>query len=698
MHFARFIIFVVSATFAYNLQASWDYEVSRGKSAPPGYVEFGLFQRNVDTKKGSFSVASVTTSVYEKSGKEPKTEDALAKKIETLIPNLSWKKKIYKGVHFYTAYVEQDFRYYKMMVKDQGDKRIITMATIRQPYVAGIAIETEYLQRVFLKAQLEKPKGGKKKTALIWENFLTEAQAQMDFSRFKDLAEGWFTQMQRDLAPFRDAARSVAGDARSFVSNVDKRAGEAIGAVNKAGTSLDRAGEKVDAARLQFKESTDKINATARAGIASFDSGIEKFGKIGDEANENWATTNEIVKRFSDPAKVRKLAFNAAIGGLAATAVYDIGKGVGTALVGWIADAAWTGIKALWREITQQLSPEQWNKISKRAIEAEAEAEKQMKKINDLKQKIAMTGMAWSKLRNQDAPINLVTDMSANVVGLQAKKRRLESKLADGTLNDSGFHSCTHEVVSLNKQIFALEQLIPILTHSDSKEALCEQMEFLSDQLIDAEISLQKARAIVAQELLTFPTLIFQSHINDHLDPVSVEKRVNECKEKKESVAAIYKKSAQKNCNNEDSEKSDECVELIKQIQSFERQAASACEGNKITTSLEARAANDAAMLAEVNRSIASAEKATQRILQSNCKAEDTKPHCKSLSTRQANEVGLFNKILQITLQDVDRDCPRPPSENPLQFGTQGEVLKLGPDVKSTVTGIGLLDEGPSAY
>lgn len=239
MRFGRFSILVFSAVFAYNLQASWDYEVSRGSTAPDGFLEFGLFQRNIDTKKGSFPVASVTTSVYEKTSKEPKTEDDLAKKLASLIPNLSWKKTIYKGVHFYTGYDEVDLRYYKLMVKDQGNKRIQTLATIRQPYVAGVSIETEYLQRVFLKAQLDNPKGKRKKTAIVWESFLSEAQAQMNSSQFENLAKGWLVGMKDDLGQFKDAAIQAGQDVKGFVKKVDGQVTRYIEEVGKVRKTVD---------------------------------------------------------------------------------------------------------------------------------------------------------------------------------------------------------------------------------------------------------------------------------------------------------------------------------------------------------------------------------------------------------------------------------------------------------------------------
>lgn len=202
--------------------------------------------------------------------------------------------------------------------------------------------------------------------------------------------------------------------------------------------------------------------------------------------------------------------------------------------------------------------------------------------------------------------------------------------------------------------------------------------------MIDAEISLHKARTIVKEELLTYPTMIYQAELNSHLDNPSERKRANHCKENQEAVKAKYASYDRKNCNTESAASSTECKDLKKQLEEFQIIQASACDPGKIVESESDRAGNAAAKLAAVNASIKNAAIATEKILQSNCKAQDVRTHCKPLKPDEAKQLETFNRILKVTLYDVDKDCPRHPGADEIQFDETGGVVHLSPDVKNT--------------
>ncbi|MBK7960699.1 MAG: hypothetical protein IPK04_05505 [Bdellovibrionales bacterium] len=524
------VLFIVGLfSIAPLAQASWEYGILRASEAPKGFKEYGILERYVDTNHGRISVATVSLAVYEKSASEPNTEDAAAAKMASLIRGLTWKKEVQKGVFIYTAYLKPELRYFKMMIKDLGKKRIVTIANIRQPYVLGTAYETEYLQRIFMKKEVDN-KRATRKTALYWSRVFEEAEAQtisnFDFQRLLGAYANSLGQAGAKLADqlvgVRNAVVSTTDRALSIGEGVVSEGRNISNSINNAASAARDAAKAGREISAQGKDTTVALRGMVDDAKRTVDDNTNKL------VDESQAWRNEAQEWRKQATNKRLISQLSLISGLS----FSVGSFAGTMLCNLISSGAFTLLREAFYALTGKLKPELMDEKNKRATAALSELDASINQINNLEKEIGLLGMGLSEIEKAPGR-DVIESIGEQVVVRKNELRKMIAGL--NTLrNQTDINKCATDIRMKEDEIYRLEQNSKTLFQTKKKGAVCEKIHaaLLSWQL--AAASLHRAKHVVTQEITTILGNAEKRNIEAFSDPASPRNNLTECKSVKE--------------------------------------------------------------------------------------------------------------------------------------------------------------------
>jgi hypothetical protein len=630
-------------------QAGWDVEILRGKDAPKGYKEAGILQRYVNTDSGRIQIGTITTAVYKKDSMEPKTEDDFAKRAESLIQGLKWKKQKYKGVSIYSAYLEQDLVQFKMMIKDQGDQRIFTLSNIRQPFAAGTSLEAEFLQRVFMKRQIDLLKGGKK-TALIWSQFIQDLEAQSigsfltaaDLSRMLTTFESGVLGGARDLGGVLTAAKGMVGDARMTVRQVGD-------AAQKSANALERADGRIKTFNETFARQAEKLNANLADAVKVGRDAVE----VGDRAVDAADAGVREMKNFNGTLKkITGLSYIAQ-----ASAVSELAKISTNFLVNFAAGGLYSLLVKAYQVATASLSEEERQKINFRTDAAMKLMKEAMNQIGALDVEISVLTMGLSEVTQLDGKSLLYSlDRKINVLTAQ-RDNEMENLKRDPT--GPGANACSDRHAGLSDQLFYLESLRKALATTDTKEKMCKKFESTFGAWRVAINSLQQAKDVLDQELTTVLDQHNEKSTEAQAAVASYRYKDKKCNNTQEGLIASYKELA-KMVGCSPGSTTDDCLNVFAKIKE--------ADGSDCAELMELqRQAKNPASLARMIEG----RNAAVRVIKANllsiskldCVAEgDGRPQC---NDNKDGDITLMNKLYAQKLEDLKTKCP-PGSFNPI--------------------------------
>lgn len=622
-------------------QAGWNIEILRGKDAPKGYKEAGLLQRYVNTEFGPIQIATISTAVYEKNSSEPKTEDDFAKKSESLIQGLKWKKQKYKGVSVYSAYLDRDLRQFKMMIKDHGNHRIFTLSNIKQPFSAGTAYETAFLQRVFMKRQIDLLKGGKK-SALLWSQFIQDVEAQSitDFISPADLSRMLTTFNNKALGGVDsakgvlDATKDLVGDTRLSVKKVGDAATKGAGA-------LERADVKLGTFNENFKTRADALNAT-----------LDRVVGVGKDAVEVGKDAVGEAKRFNTTVeKVSSLGYISQM-----VAVSEVTKMATNFLVNFFAGGAYTLFVKAYHVITATMTEEERQRVNSRADAAMRSMKDAMNQIGALDVEISVLTMGLAEVSGLDGKTLL--ESLNNQINIEVAK---EARAADALKQDPdgpNAQQCSANQSKHAENLFYLRSLRKALSATDTKEKMCKKFESTFGSWVLAINALQEAKNTLDVELTTIFDQYNEKALAAQETVTSPRYYEKKCTSTQADLIAGFKRDAERIGCTIDS-KTPDCVRVYTAIHD--------ADGKECAELLELqKAANDPGSMARRIEARNAAMKVVKANLLSitklDCVAEgDVRPQCNNTD----GDITMMKKLYVDRLRKVTEVCP-PGSFNPI--------------------------------
>lgn len=637
------ISFIYSSSYAY-----WATHYLRGAEAPEGTQEWGLLERRILTVHGEINVASVSMAVFDVKPTDPVNEDAMAAQMVAMIPGLEWKKEIYKGVSIYTAYLKRDLRYFKMMVKDQGKKRVFTLANIHQPFILGTSLETEFLQRIFLKKHVDVAHG-KKKTALWWDHLIPEAQGAWSANDLGRMLDAW--------------VRSVAGSVgkervESLIEAAGNIANRGVAAADRVTRGINRGADSI----FQGAKSIDLLTAAGReVGNRLADTADVVSRRVSGDVDKVVGSFDKAVDKFTDPKLIRKLAAAAGLG-------FTLGSFAGTMLTNFVSEGAFKLLReSYFFLIKQEHSPEKRAELEARANDAMTSMDKAMAEINQLNIELGVLGMALTHVEGEPG-MKWTEKFGMEQVLLQSENEDLKAKLKK--LSGAEKNKCAIEIYRNKEQIFMFENMQSIVGQHDQRKSsprdgICDRIYKALLSWRSAAAALNRAKNTVTTEMSTLLSQAQRRETESIDDPSSVSRRTSDCQSQAENrYKAEMKRFGQAGCEN--NLELQGCKALKERIEKIPSEGIVQCIS---AAKLKAEALSPVSVessLAIANAGIGLAHERLANVVAMDCVEKDSRSFCKP---GKEGDLVILERIYSAQFGKLKKKCPdveTSPNANPI--------------------------------